>query len=228
MVNILTSGCENFGHPEFRIEFDPKAMLESDASYFADMLVAMVRDGSCFKNDQSFQVGWSFTKIVLEDDGFLTFLEPDFKSMPIVWQRGLTNSLRHLRLHKDVAESLLPTEMLAVPSLRESCIICTKLSGSSDLLMDRQNQQGKISGWFLGCLDEEHDHNNTQSLRVISLYEAVVNHAPRALEYLGLPPGILLLLGSGTPSIMYNGDALKIRKHSYLEAFFGKGNKHKG
>lgn len=221
MENIFTSGCKEFGHPEFRIEFDANGTLNSDASFFGDQLTQMVREGRRFENDQSVQVGWSFTKVILEADGFLTFREPDFKSMPIVWQRGLTNTLRHMRLHKDVLESLLSKESLAIPSLRESCIICTNLNGTGRMMMDRQEPQAGISGWFLGCVDKEHDRNNVQFLRKVSLYEAVVNHAPMALGYLGLPAGIFVLLGSGAPSFDHEGHTLEILKGSYLDAVFG-------
>ncbi|MDR3612870.1 MAG: hypothetical protein P4L53_04835 [Candidatus Obscuribacterales bacterium] len=227
MKNICTSSCKQFGHPEFRIEFDAKAILESDVSRFANLLTDMVRDGSRFENDQSFQIGWSITKLVSDGDGFLSFREPDFKSMPIIWQRGLTKSLRHMRLHKDVVESVLPNESLAIPSLGDSCIICTNLNDTTHVIMDRNEQQGNISGWFLGCRDKKHDHNAAQSLHVISLYEAVVSHAPVALGYLGLPAATVVLLGSGTPSFSSNGHGLKIQNGSYLEAVFGKRGAHR-
>jgi len=45
-------------------------------------------------------------------NGTLGFEEPDMKSIPVVLQPGLTNSLSHLRLHKDTLESVLSSDAL--------------------------------------------------------------------------------------------------------------------
>lgn len=39
--------------------------------------------------------------------------------------------------------------------------------------MNRTEPDGeRDSGWFVGCLDDDHDHNDSDNLLCVSLYEA--------------------------------------------------------
>jgi hypothetical protein len=80
-------------------------MLEADVLWFAGTLEQIVQSGSCFQGGQSLQIRWSIAWFVALPNGTLGFEEPDMKSMPVVLQPGLTNSLSHLRLHKDTLEA---------------------------------------------------------------------------------------------------------------------------
>ncbi|BBB68742.1 hypothetical protein UNDYM_4489 [Undibacterium sp. YM2] len=218
MNKIYTSHCKEFEHPEFCLQFDPDIALATDAEFVARLLESMVSKGSCFQDGQSMQLGWSYLMLSTQQDGSLGFKEADFQTMPLVWNIGISNTLRHLRLHKDIVERVVPTEYLSIPSFRAECVVCNELKNANGLIMMvRQEEKKRDSGWFFGCYKEGHDHNNVDNLERISLYEAVVTHAPACLPYLGFPQGMTILLGEGRPIFFYEDKELTILEGSYLD-----------
>jgi hypothetical protein len=213
---ITTTKCHDHGHPELALTLDSTS-LEADARWFAGILEQMVQSGSRFQPGQSLQIGWSVAWFVALPNKTLGFEEPDMKSMPLVRQPGLTHSLRHLRLHKDTLESVLYSDALSLPSLQQSCLICTRLAHSSSFFMDRRQPQGADSGWFIGCQADEHDHNDPTTLRTVSLYEAVVIICPRALPYLAFPPRATIAVDEAL-SFFMDGEPLEVREGSFVDA----------
>jgi hypothetical protein len=213
---ITTTKCHDYGHPELVLTLDSTS-LEVDARWFAGGLEQMVQSGSRFQPGQSLQIGWSLVWFVALPNETLGFEEPDMKSMPLVRQPGLTNSLRHLRLHKDTLESVLSSDALSFPSLQQSCLICTRLARSSSFFMDRRQPQCAESGWFIGCQADEHDHNDPTALKAVSLYEAAAIICPPALPYLGFPAGATIAVDE-VLSFFMDGEPLKVRKGSFVDA----------
>jgi hypothetical protein len=74
---------------------------------------------------------------------------------------------------------------------------------------------GRSSGWFCGCLVKRHDHQDTDELLRVSLYETAVRFTPQIVPYLALPPGVMLMAG-GAPTIFQHGEELPVRPGSYL------------
>ena len=201
------------------LAFDSATLLEQDARWFAASLEEMVRSGSRFEASQTLQVGWSIAWFVAAANDTLGFEEPDMKSIPLVRRAGLTNSLAHLRLHKDTLESVLPTDALSIPSLVQSCLVCTRLAHSASFFMDRHHAErdGRDSGWFIGCQEDAHDHNLPSSLKRVSLYEAVISLCPRALPYLAFPAAATIAV-QGAPLFFMAGEPLEVRKGSFVDA----------
>jgi hypothetical protein len=218
MHSITTRKCHNNEHPELVLGFDPAAVLETDALRFAGTLEQMVESGSRFQEGQSLQIGWSVARFVALPNGNLGFEEPDMKSMPMVRQPGLTNSLGLLRLHKDTLESVLRSDALSFPSIQDSCLVCTGLARAGSFFMDRRKPEGADSGWFIGCHADEHDHQDPASLRAVSLYEAVVIICRRATPYLAFPPGATIAVDEDEkPSFRMEGEQISLRKGSFVD-----------
>src|SRR5262245_15033582 len=79
MHSITTTKCHDNDHPELVLGFDPAAVLETDALWFAGTLEQMVQSGSRFQEGQSLQIGWSVAWFVALPNGNLGFEEPDMK-----------------------------------------------------------------------------------------------------------------------------------------------------
>lgn len=220
MDRITTQNCKAHGHLELALAYDPAQVLESDVRWFASTLEWMVGSGSRFGAGESVQLGWSALWVSEMEDGVLGFEEPDMRSMPVMRQPGLTQTLRHLRLHKDVVESVLPADAAAFPSFRQACLVCTRLASSAGFIMDRQNPADADSGWFIGCRDKDHSHNQPDNLEKVSLYEAAIVHCPAALPYLALPAGILVAFDR-MPTIFKDRQALNLRRGSFLDRLLG-------
>ncbi len=219
MTALQTTTCGRYGHPEFRVTFDPaRVPVEADVHWFIGWLEQSVAQGKQFAPEQTCQVGWITTEIRLGENGFLSIWEPNMRDMPIVWAESVSNTLAHLRLQKDVVESVLSSSDLSYPSMRHSAIICTRLQENKGLVMERTPPTGNDSGWFCGCRGEDHDHNNVAELRCVSLYEAAAKYAPQIVPYLALPPGVLIGASAGAPTIFYGGEPLAFKPGSFLAA----------
>jgi len=126
--------------------------------------------------------------------------------------------LRHLRLQKSVVESVGLENILAFPNIRQSGIICSRHQDSIDFVMDRSKSENQDSGWFVGCEDPNHNHNDPANLQRTSLYELVLAK-PDCIPFLALPEHSFVRKISNKVEIKYKQEALKIKANSYLEKY---------
>jgi hypothetical protein len=148
MAVLRTTSCFRYEHPEFQITYDPtRVPVEGDLHWLINWLEESVAQGNRFSSDQTCQIGWMVTKVRQSDVGTLTLWEPDMREMPIVWVESVSNTLAHLRLQKDVVESVLAPSDLSYPSILESLLICSRLKENNGLVMERCQPSGRDSGW---------------------------------------------------------------------------------
>lgn len=217
MKTVCTRRCAEQGHPEIRLEYDSALALTADALWLSDALEMQVAGGERYQEGETFQVGWALTRFVKDPDGLLSLEEPDMASMPIQWQPGVTRTLAHLRRQRDVVASVLGTDVPSFPSLMQSCLVCTRVTHrDASVMMAREVSEGNDSGWYIGCMDARHDHNDPKQLKRVSLYEAIVAHAPQAVGYLALPPGATAIVGKTRPVIRVDNKELAFIPGSYL------------
>ena len=173
--------------------------------------------GEVFRPGESLQVGWMYDLIVDRPDGTLGIQEPDFEQVPLAWVESATKTLRHIWFQKEVAASVaLDPEF---PSYRQRAIVCTRLRDTSVLFMHRETPADADSGWFIGCYDDDHDHNDVSQLVSVSLFEAAVAWDQRFIAYAALLPGCYVVAGQGPPvTIIVNG-IVPDQGDPYLEEF---------
>ena len=222
MAHLQTTACRLHRHPEFRISYDPALVpVKDDVLWFVNWLESSVAGGERFADGQTCEVGWMILQIRMDAAGFLTLWEPDMQELPIAWVESVSQTLAHLRLQKDICESVLPAGLARFPSLLQSVIICNRVGRSETLVMERILPNGeRDSGWYCGCSGDEHDHNNVEQLLKVSLYEAAVRYSPRIVPYLALPEGILLQAGGDRPRIFRDGELLDFKPGSYLASLY--------
>ncbi len=215
-----TSLCRRYGHPEFRFTYDSAAVIGPTVNSFLESLVAQVAAGEVYRAGETFQIGWMITRLMEHKDGALGFLEPDMLTFPISRIEGLTSSLCHLRLHKDVCESLFDPAQIVFAPLWHSAVVCTRLGSAGTFVMDRFEPENNSTGWFFGCDGAEHDHQDVRHLRRVSVYEAVVCLERRVLPYILLPPGTFLLGGDAPLQVWHNDESRPFLAGSYLSSLF--------
>lgn len=172
-MQIETKNCSKYNHPEFVLEVQ-RDYLQGTLQHLADGIEEMVATGSRFKPKQTFQFGLSLTTVQSYDKTRLTLHEPDMRSMPIAWVPGVTWTVEQMFLQISCLQSVgwrpelknvvLNASLLACPRFRERSFFMNRMEPSDDC----------DSGWFVGCNDDDHDHNNLENLRRISLYEALL------------------------------------------------------
>lgn len=214
---MRTCTCGSRNHPEFCISYDADSALHEDVEWLVGFLEKSVSLGSEYRPGQTCQIGWMVTSIGQRSDNDLALLEPDFNSLPVSWKESVTTTLRHLRLQKDVCESLGVVEEMEFPSICDSGIVGVDVSASNceKLVLDRDTRSGNDSGWFVGSAAPEIDYNDASNLRRCSLYE-VGMLAPMAVMFLALPEGFRVEIAERAVLFHRNGKKIEPLPRSLL------------
>ncbi len=215
-MRTCTQKCREHDHLEISVQCEDTAALSPSLHSFLGWIESEVAGGRRFLPEQTVQVGWSVLEVRQRTDGTLALFEPDFQSMPVRFVDGVSNTLLHLFLQKSVAESLGLVGEIALPSLRDSAIICTEFGSTDGFVMSRVAPKAADSGWFFGCDSAAHDHQSPDVLRRVSLYEAVTRHDDRTIPFLGLPPDTFVGFGGAVPYFSRGETELAISPGSYL------------
>jgi hypothetical protein len=216
---LTSTKCSNFGHREFRIRGDSPA-LTADAVWLIEFLESSVANGTCFRPGETIQIGWMVN--LIEEDGadLLTFSEPDFQHFPIKFSRSVTNTLFHLRIQKDTADSLGLLDLLAIPSIRDAASVTEDFPRSAQVHLSRNEPAGLHSGWIVEAVEtDQGKEGEPRASKLISLYELAMARSD-VIPYLGLPPSIRVLrAGSSKPKVFLNDDEIHIAPKSFLARY---------
>ena len=222
-MEIRTTACSLKGHPEIVLRFDEESVPEIDAKWLASFLESAVSEGRRFQPSETLQIGWTVNKIGQSSAGSLTLLEPVLGTQPIVFVDSVTGTLLHLRQERDVAESFSPTIEPVFASMRQSALACRNLIISQAGVMARDEPGGTDSGWFFGCDDQDHDHNEPANLVRVSLFQ-VGSQNPALIKYLALPAGTVIRdLTAARPRFFLSGRQQQIVSGSYLDQLCSRG-----
>jgi hypothetical protein len=130
----------------------------------------------------------------------------------------VTATLRQMMLQLYFIDSLaVPRKDMTIPSVRQSAIVCKNFDGSKSLLLSRgEAHAASDSGWFIACRDENHDHEDTDNLAPVSLYEAFLK-CSQIQGWMAFPKGTLIALQEGLPpKVFRDGKELSIMPDSFL------------
>jgi hypothetical protein len=214
MTHLASNICNHFGHPEFHISFDETSALEMDAQSIITYLEGQVKSGVIFRPQQTIQIGWMIVMVKKESEGLLALAEPDLKEIPIRFTDSITNTLRHLRLQRDVAESIGVDPQF--PSIRQSALKCAKYDDGHDFFMERSEVLQNDSGWFFGCTNAEHNHNDPSILSRVSLYDLGCAR-PEIIPFVALPSCCSITLKGKDIQICQSGFPCSFKPGSYLD-----------
>jgi hypothetical protein len=192
-------------------------MPESDLNHFTSWLEKAVSNGEVFKPGEILHTGWMHNTFFEMDDGSLAILEPDMISFPINWTVGVTQTLRHMRLHRDLVVSVLPVEDLDIPDIERDVVIADDIrKDTTEFLLERKAYDRSSSGWFVGNLNSRIDRNDPQRVHVVPLF-AVAIEIPDLIMYFGLPTGTRVEIAGSSISIFRNGSKLEPAPDSFLK-----------
>jgi hypothetical protein len=148
-------------------------------------------------------------------DHLLALYEPDLKNIPIQFIESVSTTLHHLRLQKDTVESVgLDAEF---PSIIQSAIKCSRYDDSRYFFVSRSNPSVQDSGWFLGCDDPGHDHNDPKTLQRTSLYELAC-FRDDFVPFAALPPTSSILVRHQQIQVWHQDEKCAFKPGSYLHA----------
>ncbi len=216
---VSTQHCRKFDHPEFVIEVDESRIPGEQIKLFIRNLEGLVAEGAAFRPQQTFKVGWMTTEVHAYEGSRLTLFEPDMEAWPIRFVPGITESLHQEMMQVFFVDSLaIPRQEMEIPDIRQSAMVCSRYQETQDLFLARSEPFEKTdSGWFLGCLDDDHDHEEVENLAVVTLYQAFLGR-PEIEVWASFPRGTLIALEQGlVPRITRDDVPLDIQPGSFLE-----------
>jgi hypothetical protein len=215
---MATAKCAGYRHPEFVLEADTSRVPPSYLEDAAHTIEKMVASGSVFNPGQTFQIGWMITQVQARDDSRLTLQEPDMHAMPIRWVAGITETLRQMMVQLFALDSVSLRSQMNFPSVRHALLVCSHYDDAG-FFMERfppSETNPADTGWYIGCTRNDHDHNDSQNLRMVSVYEAFLRQ-PRICGFMAFPSGSQIIMAQGQELVIRrNGAKLSIVPGSYL------------
>lgn len=218
MQTFRTTRCAEHGHPEVTLQLLREVPIAGAQTMLLRYFEEAVAAGTRFQAGESVRLGWSTLKLIARDDGTLGVEELDLEHLP-QWHESVSQTLLEAWRQNEVAKSLglAPT----FPSQLSTAVVCAQWKETVEFLLDRKPPQADDdSGWFIGCTDPEHDHEDAQSLRVTQLLN-VAAWVPPLAQFLALPPGTEVLVqgpGRVRAQVWADGKALPPAAGSYLAA----------
>lgn len=144
--------------------------------------------------------GWSTLRFVAEPGSGVLVLEE--LEMPLddrndCYIPGAARAVSLVRYQDETTQRLGSPVVAHHPHRSERVVICCRLAPASTwpvLVMDRLDRDpgADYSGWFAGCGDPSHSHDDLAELSAAHLVH-LVQHEPRLLPYLALPEGTRLV-----------------------------------
>jgi len=154
--------------------------------------------------------GWSI--VILRSVGAeLEVHEPTFDTMPLVWRRGIDNTLRHLILQRTICKQLGCEHLF--PTIQQAGIVAPgfMMRSAPTFEMSRDECSGNDSGWVfapLGYTGEQAEYR--------SLYEIAVAD-PHVIPFLALPSGASVTKLRDALEIEWNGQLLISESNAFLQ-----------
>lgn len=218
-MEMVTTECGEHGHPEFVIEFDTSGIPEESGRELIQTIEEMVADGSVFRPGETFAIGWMLTRIAKSESGNLTLTEPDLDTAPLEYRAGVTETLRHKMIQVFSCDSYgIDRERLMIPTINQLAIACQRVPETEALLLARNDSADPDdSGWFALCRDDDHDHQDTDNIGVVPLYE-LARVRPEIVAWMMFPTGATLLLEPEEPPlVMLDDEPLELITGSFVE-----------
>jgi hypothetical protein len=181
---------------------EPRWILD----YFQNAISA----GKRFRADETVQIGWMVTKLVEAPGGDLEVWEPQFRTVPIQWVRGINNTLRQLILQKSVAE-LLQIEPLFPSVLQAGIVIPPVWDQQSQFYLLRGSPMQNDSGWRISCDEKDRVGGQYRSLFEIGC------RFPSLVPFLALPPGASVVRTVHDTLVRYRGAVVSSHDNELLQ-----------
>lgn len=199
---------------QVEVDYDDKLVPDPDIDWLLDYLQSEFGASTWPTEPMLLQVGMMLLQI-RNSGNRITIFEPDMISLPIVFVEGVTNTLRILRSQKDAHKSLQMDSEMDFPEIRQFATQCRKWEDAASYVLERSSPNGNDSGWYFGCQNPEHDHENAENLKNVSILEIAMNYSD-LVPFLALPSGSAVLVENDKPHVYFNGEEKLPRLGSFL------------
>lgn len=192
--HFQTSACRAYGHPEFTIALREPPMLPSHERMLLNYFEASVSRGVRFAPGEKVTFGWAHLRLTQRPDGTIGVQAYDLREEG-QWSEWVDAPLRETWLQQQVLASLGVRDSSRCPGQSQAAIVCRRLGeGLREIQLKRfEPNGGADSGWFVGCFDEDHDHDARENLAPTTL-AAIAARLPVTAQFFVLPWDCAVLL----------------------------------
>ncbi|MFO0938142.1 MAG: hypothetical protein U0798_16685 [Gemmataceae bacterium] len=219
-MQITTKKCSQFQHREFKLDLDEYGIPESYLENIAGTIEHLVESGSVFLPDQIFLIGGMTTRIQNYNEEFLTLHEPDMVHFPIQWRPGLSNTLRLMMRQLFSLDSFSLRANALFPSILQSLLVCKHYHEANFFMHRTEPSNERDSGWFIGCLKADCDHNDPNNIECLSVYAAYLKQN-RIQNFTAFPTGSMIVIDQIKGlSVFKEDNQLQVLPESFLSQLF--------
>jgi hypothetical protein len=220
---IWTEGLRTLGQQEMAVrvswpEHDLREQLLTHLLYFIESY--LIKQSKRILSGQTLRYGWTLLHFV-SDDCHLSRLGTDvllieemqdpFSHNNFSYISGVAHALALLQVQNEAMRRNVITGEANHPHRSQQALVCTRITPETIALLrplrvervwepDVQN-----SGWFIGCCDQEHDHDHPHELALFHLLH-LVERFPGLFPYLAMPVGTMLLFEENRAIIFRPGE----------------------
>lgn len=156
---------------------------------------------------QTLRYGWTTLRFVEDEQNrsgagkdvlLVEEMQRPFFSEKQSYLPGVAQTLTLLQLQHEAIQRNRITGDVIYPHGSQRAMVCTRVTPKTvqrlrPLRADRAWQPDvRDSGWFIGCCDEDHDHDNANELATMHLFH-LVDQFPGLFPYLGMPVGTMMV-----------------------------------
>jgi hypothetical protein len=207
---VWTEGLQTLGQQEMAVmvswpEHDPRDLLLNHLLKFLENYLSS--QPKRILPGQTLRYGWTMLRFV-SDRQNLSGAGPDallIEEMQAPFSReepsyvpGVAYTLALMQLQHEALRRNRVTGDAIYPHYSQSAMVCRRVTPETvhslrPLKADRAwEPDSRQSGWFIGCCDQGHDHDNPDELALVHLLH-LVERFPGLFPYLAMPVGTILV-----------------------------------
>ncbi|MEI6235206.1 MAG: hypothetical protein WCT04_19280 [Planctomycetota bacterium] len=221
-MRVTTTACTQFNHPEFVLDLANEALL-LHANVLLRSIESLVAKGEVLRPGETFQFGWLTLQIRQFDKEFLTLYEPDMKSFPIEYVPGANVAIQHMMMQLFALDSFgIQRAHMLVPNMHQTVMTCDRFATAPVFFMTRNepiNHTGD-TGWYMGCMAPDHDHDTRENLELTTLYDAFLKRND-IYQWLIFPTEAKIFLNRNqAPKVWIGEEKFPLIAESFVDEYF--------
>ena len=187
-----TSACSPHGHPEVSFVFAEHVPVPGLEKMLLGYFERQVAGGVRFLPGQTIDLAGSVLRTFDRGDGTLGVRDAGADGQPVE-PESAHRGLMRTWMRQEVARSYGFSPEF--PALNAGALVCTATGTSRHALMLKRLPpvDARDSGWYVGCTDERHDHDQEANLQHVAL-GAIPQHFPWLDQFFALPVGTELVV----------------------------------
>ncbi len=220
---VWTQGLQTLGQQEIAVmapwpEGDPRDRLLAHLLRFLEQYLSS--QPKRILPGQILRYGWTLLRFVADEQNrsgagtdalLIEEMQDPFAQGAPSYISGVARILALLQVQHEAMRRNTITGDAIYPHRSQRAMVCTRVTPETvqrlrPLRADRAwRPDVQDSGWFLGCCDREHDHDDPDELGMIHLFH-LVERFPGLFPYLAMPVGTMLLFEESRAIVFRPGE----------------------